>query len=232
MLNRSGIEVMSLGAPAQILANASVFASVGCIVPQYFGIEDGAKKIAYAGTPVFVNPEGLQIPVIADGTEAPAAWAFSITTAFAADESLTVDGTTYTCKATENVGSKQFAGSTAAEQVTSLLKMLTSTDYTFKAGPDDDLIEAWQKTPSATETAPVISKTSSTGAISEIEKVASYNRTEANAVLLHDIDVTAGDGNGAALILGIVNFNRLNAFVQNIIHTGVNIYGNVSVLKM
>ena len=232
MLNRSGIEIVSLGAPVQILANASIFASVGCIVPQHFGIEDVAKKIVYAGTPVFVDSESLQNPVVADGAEVPAAWAFSITTAFAADETLTVDGTTYTCKATENVGSKQFAGSTAAEQVTSLLKMLSSDDYTFRAGPDDDLIEAWQKTPNATETAPVISKTSSTGAISEIEKIANYNRTDANAVLLQDVDVTAGDGNGAALILGIVNFNRLNAFVQNVVRTGVNAYGSVSILKM
>ena len=32
-----------------------------------------------------------------------------------------------------------------------------------------------------------------------------------NAVLLHDVDVTAGDANGTALIFGFVNTNRIDA---------------------
>jgi len=35
-----------------------------------------------------------------------------------------------------------------------------------------------------------------------------------NAVLLHDVDVTAGANNGTALIFGFVNINRLEADVQ------------------
>lgn len=33
--------------------------------------------------------------------------------------------------------------------------------------------------------------------------------TEANAVLIHDVDVTDGAANGSALIFGFVNLNRL-----------------------
>lgn len=35
-----------------------------------------------------------------------------------------------------------------------------------------------------------------------------------NAVLLHDVDVTAGSANGTALYFGVVNLNRMDADVQ------------------
>ena len=38
-----------------------------------------------------------------------------------------------------------------------------------------------------------------------------------NAVLLHDVDVTDGNGNGTALIFGFVNVNRLEADVQTLV---------------
>lgn len=38
-----------------------------------------------------------------------------------------------------------------------------------------------------------------------------------NAVLLHDVDVTAGKGNGTALIFGFVNVNRCDSDVQSLI---------------
>lgn len=37
----------------------------------------------------------------------------------------------------------------------------------------------------------------------------------ANAVLLHDVDVTNGNANGTALIFGFVNLNRLESDVAN-----------------
>lgn len=39
--------------------------------------------------------------------------------------------------------------------------------------------------------------------------------TKANAVLIHDVDVTDGAANGAALIFGFVNLNRLEEQVVN-----------------
>ena len=51
---------------------------------------------------------------------------------------------------------------------------------------------------------PVVSETTAEGA------------SDANAILLHDVDVTDADANGAALLFGFVNFNRLDASVQTL----------------
>lgn len=45
--------------------------------------------------------------------------------------------------------------------------------------------------------------------------------TPLNAVLLHDVDVTAGNANGTALIFGFVNVNRVEADVATAITTAV-----------
>lgn len=45
--------------------------------------------------------------------------------------------------------------------------------------------------------------------------------TPLNAVLLHDVDVTAGNANGTALIFGFVNVNRVDADVATAITTAV-----------
>lgn len=46
-----------------------------------------------------------------------------------------------------------------------------------------------------------------------------------NAVLLHDVDVTAGAANGTALIFGFVNLNRVDADVATAIGEAVVIEG-------
>ena len=43
--------------------------------------------------------------------------------------------------------------------------------------------------------------------------------TALNAVLLHDVDVTAGNANGTALIFGFVNVNRVDTDVASAITT-------------
>lgn len=43
--------------------------------------------------------------------------------------------------------------------------------------------------------------------------------TAFNAVLLHDVDVTAGNANGTALIFGFVNINRVESDVASAITT-------------
>lgn len=53
----------------------------------------------------------------------------------------------------------------------------------------------------------------------------------ANAVLLHDVDVTAGNANGTALIIGVVNVNRLESDVQSKVRAGINVAGGVSFIK-
>ena len=69
MLNRDGISKKTYGAPTQILANVELQESVGCIVPQSLvaSADANGKKIAKAGTPVFVNLMSRQTPVSASG---------------------------------------------------------------------------------------------------------------------------------------------------------------------
>lgn len=53
----------------------------------------------------------------------------------------------------------------------------------------------------------------------------------ANAVLLHDVDVTNGDANGTALYFGVVNINRLATSVQSLVTAGVNTIGAITFIK-
>lgn len=53
--------------------------------------------------------------------------------------------------------------------------------------------------------------------------------TAMNAVLLHDVDVTAGDANGTALIFGFVNVNRVDTDVAALITTAA---GNADASKL
>lgn len=51
-----------------------------------------------------------------------------------------------------------------------------------------------------------------------------------NAVLLHDVDVTAGNANGTALIFGFVNVNRVDADVAALITTALGAEGKSGLL--
>lgn len=53
--------------------------------------------------------------------------------------------------------------------------------------------------------------------------------TAMNAVLLHDVDVTAGNANGTALLFGFVNLNRVESDVVTKITTAA---GNASASKL
>lgn len=231
MLNRDGVRKSTYGAPRQILANVEMQAAVGCRVPQSLGTDVGSRKIAKAGTPIAVNFANLQADVVA--AEGPTAGVFTlqITTAFAADESITIDGVTYTCKAAESVDDKQFAGANAAAQVTSLLKMVTTEKYNVAAvAGATDKLGFTQKVADVSDTSgPTVSKTSTTGAIGSVTKVTDPSAgTTGNAVLLHDVDVTDGKANGTALFFGVVNVNRLEADVAAKVAYGVNVVGAVS----
>lgn len=61
--------------------------------------------------------------------------------------------------------------------------------------------------------------------------VAPSGNKVANAVLLHNVDVTAGNANGTALYLGVVNINRLETDVQAKVTAGVNTIGAVTFIK-
>lgn len=236
MLNKSGITKTTYGAPTQILANVELQASIGCIVPQSLvaNADANGKKIAKAGTPIVVDFSDRQADVAATVGPTLGVFTLQITTAFAADEKLTIDGVDYTCAAAEDVDAKKFAGATAAAQVTSLLKMVTTDKYNVGAVVGaTDKIGFTQKTVDVSDTSgPTVSKTSSTGAIGAVTKTATPDAgTTGNAVLLHDVDVTGGKANGTALYFGIVNYNRLDPAVQAQVVLGPNTVGAVSFIK-
>ena len=235
MLNRSGITSASYGAPRQILANVEIQASVGCIVLQSLGTDfANVKKIAKGGTPLVVDFANRQADVAAPVGPTLGVFTLQIATAFANDESITIEGVTYTKKASESVDNKQFTGSTAADQITSLLKMVTTEKYDVAAvSGATDKLGFTQKILDVSDTSgPTVSKTSSTGAIGSVTKTATASASiTANAVLLHDVDVTAAKANGIALYLGVVNINRLEADVQAKIVPGVNTIGAVSFIS-
>lgn len=236
MLNRDGIKKTSYGAPKQILANVDLQASVGCRVPTSLVAEADAngKKIAMAGTPIIVNFNNLQADVSAPVGPTLGVFTVQITTAFAADEKITIEGVDYTCAATEDVEGKKFAGANAAAQITSLLKMVTTDKYDVAAvsGATDKLGFTQKIVDTSDTDGPTVTKTSTTGAIGSVTKVTTPDAgTTANAVLLHDVDVTSGKANGTALYIGVVNINRLDAATQAKVVAGVNTIGGVTFVR-
>ena len=53
--------------------------------------------------------------------------------------------------------------------------------------------------------------------------------SDMNAVLLHDVDVTAGNANGTALVFGFVNLNRIDATTVAKLKAGT--FGLITFLK-
>ena len=235
MFNRSGVRRTSYGNVVQILANVELQASVGCIVPQSLGVSVGSKLIAKAGTPIVINFANIDSDVSAPSGPTLGVFTVQITTAFANDEKITIAGVDYVKKATESIADKQFTGSTAADQITSLLKMVTTEKYNVAAvsGATNKLGFTQKILDIADTTGPTVTKTSSTGAIGSVTKTATASAsTTANAVLLHNVDVTAGKANGTALYEGVVNINRLDADVQAKIAPGINTVGSVSFIAV
>lgn len=62
--------------------------------------------------------------------------------------------------------------------------------------------------------------------------VSAAGTTDVNAVLLHDVDVTEGNANGAALIFGFVNINRVDADVAAKITALTSNSSKVTFLKL
>jgi hypothetical protein len=211
--------------PKQILFNVEHQVSTSCIVEDLVYVVEDGKKVVKAGTPMVASLTDRGVPTytsVAAASAVAGVWELKIKTKFAADETLTIGEDTYTCKATENVGSKQFAGATAADQVTSLLKMVTLTGFTVAAvAGKADTIGFTQDTASKT-LIPTASISAEATAVIELNKVVEpIPAADAVGVLLHDVDVTLGNANGALLIHGFVNLDRVDEATQLLITADV-----------
>lgn len=226
MLNNSGITSISYGAPKQILANVAMQASVGCVVAQDVGVDVGTKKIAKAGTPIAGSLSALTTPftsAVDSGAGTLGVYNVQIKTAATAGDIITIENIDYTCGAEESVEGKVFIGSTAAEQVTSLLKMVLCNDFVVAADTAADKIKFTQKV-AATGNEPAVVATKGGSGTIVIGNVATVTPAVEGAVvnnavgvLLHDVDVTAGNANATLLLFGFVNVNMLESSVQALI---------------
>lgn len=205
MLNRDGISKKTYGAPTQILANVELQESVGCIVPQSLvaSADANGKKIAKAGTPVFVNLMSRQTPVSAPGNVAASATA-------------AVSGTGITAAA---VVAATFSTAVSGASGTYVFEY-NGTSSKWYLGETEVTLNTYGITPTGTP---------ANGDKITVTFMAAAT-VSANAVLLHDVDVTAGAANGTALIFGFVNVNRLDASVVTAIGAATS-FGGVTLLK-
>lgn len=205
MLNRDGISKKTYGAPTQILANVELQESVGCIVPQSLvaSADVNGKKIAKAGTPIFVNLMPRQTPVSAPGNVAASATA-------------AVSGTGITAAA---VVAATFSTAVSGASGTYVFEY-NGTSSKWYLGEAEATLNTYGITPTGTP---------ANGDKITVTFTAAAT-VSANAVLLHDVDVTAGAANGTALIFGFVNVNRLDASVVTAIGAATS-FGGVTLLK-
>ena len=208
MLNKSGISKTTYGAPKQILANVELQASVGVVVDDALGTNVGTKKIAKAGTPVAVDFSNRSLPVTASREAVNESATATVTGTGVSAASVTA--ATFGTKVSNVDGTYEFAAEVADSTTTWKLDgtAVTLSDYGI--------------TPTGT---------AADGDKISVAYVSAKAAISANAVLLHDVDVTAGDANGTALYFGIVNYNRLDSDVQALVSCGVNVVGAVTIIK-
>jgi hypothetical protein len=195
--------------------------AVGVVVDDAYYVTDTAgRKIVPKGTPLTGDLTARATAFVkAADTQADVKgiYTLQITTAFIADEVLTIEGVDYTAKAVESVANKEFAvGADASAQVTSLLKMVTCADFDVTGATDT--LTFTQKAANEANV-PVVSKTSATGVIGPVKTVAAPVVAANNAVgvLQHDTDVTDGNNNGSLIVRGDVDLNKLDTDTANLV---------------
>lgn len=208
MFNKDGVTKTTYGAPVQILANVELQYSMGCRVPQSLGTDvSGVGKIAKAGTPVFLNLNSRDaVPVAAPGSVAETAIGSVVTGA--GITKVEVVAATFKTAVSNTSGTYKFKA-TVAEGTT-----------TWKLGDDTVTLNTYG-----------ITVTGTVANNDEIQVVFTASGTvTANAVLLHNVNVTDGTKNGTALLFGFVNYNRLESDVQALVTPGTKI-GDVQIVK-
>ena len=207
MFNRDSVKNTKYGAPVQILANVELQYSMGCRVPQSLGTDvAGVGKIAKAGTPVFLNLATRDIvPVVKPGAVTETATGSVVTGA--GITKVEVVAATFKTAVSNTAGTYKFKATVSGGATTWKLSNETVTLNTYG-----------------------ITVTGTVANNDEIQVVFTASGTAtANAVLLHNVDVTDGTKNGTALLFGFVNYNRLESDVQALVTPGTKI-GDVQIV--
>lgn len=219
------MNITEMTTPKTILFANEPKLAVSCVVGNA-GLSAGAdgKKILKAGTPLYgdlaARTSAFVKSTITD-TGVKGVFTVQITTAAAAGDKIKIEGVDYECAAAEDVAAKKFAGANAAAQVTSLLKMVVCDDFNVAAvSGATDKIGFTQKV-ALTSHAPtvVVTQAEEAGAmvignVTETTTADTGTQTSnAVGVMLHDVDVTAGNKNAQVLIFGFVNKAKVSDVV-------------------
>lgn len=218
-MNNFNVKKETATTPNGILFSTANYFAVSIVVDAAVGTEVNGTKIAKAGTPLAGSLEERTTAFTSGSADGgtKGTWTCEITTAFAADEKIVINGVTYTKGSTQSATDKIFSGDTAAEQATSLVAI--ASDSRFTLTNSSGVITFTQKVADSAGTAPTVTKTATTGAIGEVTDgtPAVDGISNAVGVLLHDVDVTNGNNNATLLVTGEVNLERLEPDVAILI---------------
>ena len=174
----------------QILFCTDPQVSVGIIVDDS-GVEagDDGRKVVKAGTPMYGSLLDRDTAFKISTTSVPAA--ATATVAGTGITAATVTAATFSTAVSGASGTYEFEYS--------------ETDTSWQLDGTDVTLNTYGI---------VATGSAADGDKITVEFTAAYNTTPVG-VLLHDVDVTAGDDNGTLLIFGFVNINRLDTATAN-----------------
>lgn len=162
------------------------------IVPVTVHASAFTNGVCKGGTPL--DADG-KIYAVVGGTKGT--WTCAISTAFAEDEVITINGVNYTCGETESKENKVFAGASATLQATSLVAIVEDANFTLTQ--TSGTLTFTQKVADASGSAPTVTKTASTGAIGSVTAGTSAVDGTPNAVGILLDDVRVSNPNGALI---------------------------------
>lgn len=216
-LNQTGISKVTAVSPKTIIATPEMAISFPCIVANT-GIDADAdgKKIIKAGTPLAGSLEARGTAFtkasVTGGTKGT--WTVTISTAFAAEEIITINGVNYTCGTTQSATDKVFAGVDATAQAASLVEIVSDDKFTLTSSTGT--ITFTQKIADAAGAAPTVTKTATTGAIGSVTAGTSPVSGTFNGIglALHDVDVTGGNANATIIVQGVIKVDDIDTTTQ------------------
>lgn len=220
MLNQTGFVTTSGITRKILLVDEKNSTAISCMVANT-GVDADAngKKIVKAGTPLNGNFEdrGTAFTKATTTSGTKGTWTCEITTAFAADEKITINGVEYTKGTTQSADDKVFSGSSATEQATSLVAIVSDPKFTLTNS--SGVITFTQKVADEGGSAPTVTKTATTGAIGNVTAGTSPvdGTNNATCILLHEVDVTNGTQNAQAVIFGTFDLNKFDDDVQALV---------------
>lgn len=236
MLNQTGVTRESYGSRKTILVdemNSTAFS----VVVDATGVEANSegRKIIKAGTPMSGNLEERNTAFVKASTEGgtKGTWTLEITTAFAEDEKVTINGVEYTCGSTESKDNKVFAGANAGAQAGSLKNIIS--DAKFDVTASSATLTFTQKVADGSGAAPTATTDATTGDIGNVTAGTSpvSGTNNANCVVLHDVDVTGLEvgetRNSQVVVFGFIDLKKLDDDVVSMITSEVK--ANLNMIK-